>query len=292
MPSYQQAFQYLRKDLATIYDANEAVAIAHELLEYLTGLGKLERLMEKSSLLSNEQEANLENAILRLMQGEPLQYITEQQWFLGNPYRVNKHVLIPRPETEELVQWIVADWNNKGSLSILEVGTGSGCISIALKMQLPNATITSCDISENALYIARENAQRFQKEINFIALDFLDSESRSQLNHYDVIVSNPPYIPLSEKEKLDKNVKDFEPALALFVPNDDALIFYREIAFFGKTNLLPRGAIYCELHQDYATETLRLFKEMNYEDVELRKDVHNNNRMLKARSEASVVSFI
>lgn len=283
MLSLYSAFQNLKQQLQSLYSSGEATAIAHELLAHITGLNKLQRLTEKEKLFTSDQFEQFENATSRLLNGEPLQYITAVQWFLGKPFYVNKHVLIPRPETEELVQWIIAEWKEKQTISILDIGTGSGCIPISLKLQLQHANISSCDISKDALDVAQKNASNFAVEVNFIQLDFLEANSWQQIDRYDVIVSNPPYIPLSEKESLDKNVRDYEPDAALFVPEDDALLFYRKIALFGKKHLQPNGAIYCELHRDYAVATKELFEAMNYKDVSLRKDIHGNDRMLKAQ---------
>lgn len=282
MLSLQDAFHTLRQVLYTVYDENEAAAIAHELLEHITGKNKLLRLSDKNLVFTAEQQKKFDNAKQRLLQGEPLQYITEVQWFLGNPFYVNKHVLIPRPETEELVQWIIDDGVDKENQKIFDIGTGSGCIPVSLKRKLPDAVITSCDISGEALHVARQNAERLHSPVNFIQMDFLEQTNWLQLDRFDVIVSNPPYIPFSERETLDKNVRDFEPSQALFVPEDDALLFYRNIALFGKTHLSPHGAIYCEVHRDFAVNAKMLFEEMSYKQVILRKDMHGNFRMLKA----------
>lgn len=239
-------------------------------------------MSEKDTLLNPDQQQRWEQAKIQLLEGTPLQYVTGVQWFLGMPFLVNQHVLIPRPETEELVQWIATDQRGKAAPEILDIGTGSGCIPIALKHKLPAAVVTCCDISDTALQVAKENAVRLGATIDFHLLDFLNEETWATLGTYDVIVSNPPYIPFSEKETLDKNVRDFEPHTALFVPSDDALLFYRRMAVFGKTHLRPEGAIYCELHRDFAVETKNLFAAMGYDNLELRKDMDGNLRMLKA----------
>ena len=280
MLSYQDAFFQLKRSLFGIYDVSEATAIAHEVLEHITGLSKLQRLSDKGTLFTKEQQKQFEDAARKLSEGMPLQYITGVQWFLGKPFHVSRQVLIPRPETEELVQWIIDEWKDKNNVSIFDIGTGSGCIPITLKLKMPNATIMSCDISEEALVVARQNAVHLKADVSFKELDFLNTQNWHQLELFDVIVSNPPYIPLSEKESLDKNVRDHEPATALFVP--DALLFYRQIASFGKAHLQADGSIYCELHRDYAIETKALFEEMNYSSVTLKKDMHGNDRMLKA----------
>jgi len=281
MLSLQGAFQNLRQELTVIYSDSEATAVAHDVLEYITGKNKLQRLSDKETLLDEEQEAKYRNALLRLLLGEPLQYITNVQWFMGRPFYVDRNVLIPRPETEELVSWVIGDSRPRKEPGILDIGSGSGCIPVSLKLAIKDADVWSCDISEEALTVARRNAGELQAHVGFMRLDFLNTRNWNRLDRYDVIVSNPPYIPRSERDSLDKNVKDFEPETALFVPEDNVLLFYRAIALFGKTHLMPGGAIYCELHKDYAAKTKRLFEEMNYPHTELRKDMHGNERMLK-----------
>ncbi|MGN6568831.1 MAG: peptide chain release factor N(5)-glutamine methyltransferase [Flavipsychrobacter sp.] len=284
MLSYNDAFYGLLNKLKQLYDDYESAAIAHEVMHHITGRDKLQRILEKDTLFTEAEQASFELLQTELLKGKPLQYATGHSWFMGRRYTVNEHVLIPRPETEELVDWIVQDAKeNTSALSILDIGTGSGCIPISLKLDMPEANVSSCDVSKAALSVAKENARQLQAEIGLIETDFLDEQQRARLGKYDVIVSNPPYIPVSEKEQLHKNVKDFEPSLALFVPADDALLFYRTIAAFGKTHLNAGGSIYCELHVDYAIATQQLFEQQGYQSVEVRKDMHGNLRMLKAK---------
>jgi release factor glutamine methyltransferase len=283
MLPYSAAFQKLKKSLTGLYDEGEATAIAHDVMEYITGYNKLQRLSEKEKLFDEGQQRQFEEAEARLLHGEPLQYITGTQWFLGRPFQVNKHVLIPRPETEELVTWVAEEWKGSTDISILDIGTGSGCIPISLKLLMPAAIVSSCDVSSDALETAKKNAASLGAEMNFVDIDFLNESNWQQLQKYDVIVSNPPYIPVSEQETLDKNVREFEPATALFVPDGDPLIFYRRIALFGKSHLKDGGAIYCELHRDYAEKTKGLFEQMGYTNTTLRNDMHGNMRMLKAK---------
>lgn len=267
-----------------MYDANEAAAISHMLLEHITGLGKLDRLDKKETPLTEEQQQLFDGKTKELLRGKPIQYVTGKAWFLGREFVVNENVLIPRPETEELVQWITTQFPipNSRSPKILDIGTGSGCIPISLKLALLDADITGCDISTEALKVAQTNASRLNTTINFRQLDFLDFEQHNNLGMYDVIVSNPPYIPAEEKERLHSNVRDYEPALALFVPDNDALVFYKVIAFFGKEHLHKNGSIYCELDAAHAEECSALFEATGYNNVEIKKDMHGNWRMLKA----------
>ena len=282
MHTYSSAFYALKEQLTPLYDEREAAAIAHEVMLHLTKLDKVQRLMEKSKEFTTEQESQFSQALHDLLKGRPLQYITGSAWFMNREYLVNESVLIPRPETEELVQWIIDD-NRNSAIAIFDIGTGSGCIPISLKLELSSATITSCDISEAALETAAANARNLNADIHFIGMDILNTEQQSITGVYDIIVSNPPYIPVSEKVNMHTNVKDHEPEVALFVPNDDALLFYRAIAQYGKTHLVLNGYIYCELESNHGQETKALFELMGYKNVELRKDMHGNCRMLKAQ---------
>lgn len=285
MHTYSDAFYLAKNKLLSLYDENEAAAISHELLLHITGANKMQRLMLKEKEFSLEQQSLFDQSLDQLLTGKPIQYITGLAWFKGNEYIVNEHVLIPRPETEELVDWIITDQkqdNRKDTLHILDIGTGSGCIAISLKLAFPDATVTSCDISPNALRIANQNSKKLDADIRFIQMNFLDTMEQNKLGKFNVIVSNPPYIPISEKEKLHTNVRDFEPGLALFVPNDDPLIFYKAIARFCKGHLHESGSIYCEMEASYTSDCHNLFLESGYKTVEIRKDMHGNERMLKA----------
>ncbi len=282
MYTISSSFYHLKNSLITLYDEREAAAIAHEILGHITGLTKTERLIEKDKALDEKKLEEYEKALAQLAKGVPLQYVTGVAWFMGFQFIVSRHVLIPRPETEELVQWIVDDCKNKPGVSIIDIGTGSGCIPISLKKLLPAATVTSGDVSPEAIDVARKNAAALSADIEIVLLNFLDYYTHNRLGNYDIIVSNPPYIPQSEKEKLHVNVRDNEPSLALFVADNDPLIFYRALAIFGKGHLKDNGYIYCELDADNAQKTKILFENEGYKNVELKKDIHGNERMLRA----------
>jgi release factor glutamine methyltransferase len=283
MLTYSHAFYELKNKLQPLYDEREAVAIVHELLHHLTGLSKTQRLIQKDTPFTEAQQNQFGQYEHDLLNGVPLQYVTGSAWFMEREFKVNKGVLIPRPETEELVQWVVDDYRAKNKkITILDIGTGSGCIPVTLKSAFPDSEITAVDLSADALEVARENALTFQTPIQFIQSDFLDSSQHNKLGTFDVIISNPPYIPTSDKEKIHPNVKDHEPEIALFVPDDDALLFYRAIALFGKEHLNQNGYIYCELDAAHATECKNLFEQAGYKNVEIRKDMHGNWRMLRA----------
>lgn len=282
MLSYSAAYGELFTALGTIYDDREAAAIAHEALEYITGAGRLQRLTDKDRRLTGEQELQFIEIKKGLLSGRPMQYVLGYAWFMGRRFIVNEHVLIPRPETEELMQWIVDDYKGN-SPGIIDIGTGSGCIPVSLKLLLPGADVTAIDISKGALAVAQANATLLGADIEFNTLDFLDTNTWHQLPPVDVIISNPPYIPETERDTLSSNVREHEPGQALFVPGDDALLFYRHIAMFAQEYLARGGAVYCELHVDYARATEDLFKGMGFTDTELRADMHGNLRMLKAK---------
>ncbi len=309
MLSYSQAFYQLKDRLQPLYDANEAVAITHIFLEYITGLNKSDRLLKKDSLFTERQQEQFDAKSKQLTKGKPVQYVTNSAWFMGREFLVNENVLIPRPETEELVQWVLEDSKSKiqnpsqviadviatqspERLRVLDVGSGSGCIGLSLARLLPNAIVTCADVSKEAVEVLKTNIEwvltakekkNGTDNITIKTLDFLNEAQRNkQLGRYELIVSNPPYIPASEKAKLHKNVTDHEPAIALFVPDNDALVFYRAIAAFGKDHLTGNGYIYCELDAGHAMECKVMFEAEGYKNVEVRKDMHGNLRMLRA----------
>ncbi len=284
MLSTSQAFYQLKNNLQPLYDDREAAAIAHELMEHLTGRNKTDRLIYKDTPLTTEQQQTYDNATNDLLRGRPLQYVVGNAWFMGRQYVVNENVLIPRPETEELAQWIIDDQKNSPPFRLLDIGTGSGCLPVSLKLAMPQATVTGCDISEGALGVAAANAHRLGAKVHFVQLDFLNEKVRTAMGKYDVLVSNPPYIPLAEQERIHTNVKDHEPNIALFVPDNDALVFYKAIAQFGHQHLSPNGYIYCELDAAHAHECKELFEAEDYSNVQLRQDMNGHWRMLKAQA--------
>lgn len=281
MSVYLTAFHRLRMQLQDLYDPAEAGAITKEILLHITGKGYTQALATDVQLTETE-ERRLEDMSNELRQGRPLQYVLGHAWFFNRQFKVNEQVLIPRPETEELVQWIIDEHKDRvGAYTILDIGTGSGCIPITLKLALNEAVVTSCDISSGALGIAGENAAALHAAVTFIQLDFLNEADR--LPTFDIIVSNPPYIPAREYVEMHTNVRDHEPGTALFVPDEDPLLFYKAIALSGKIHLNRNGAIYCEQHKDFAVATRAMFETMGYK-TELRKDMNGHWRMLKAET--------
>lgn len=294
-----EAEQYTKEQLKEIYDEQEAANITNLIIEHITALTKIQRVSGKEQVLTSMQLNRLQKSLERLKTNEPVQYIMNKAWFYGMELYVDKNVLIPRPETEELVQWIVDDMKALGKdvfirktmqadetsqLKILDVGTGSGCIALALKKTMPKAEVWGCDISEEALNVARRNGSALNIRVDFQGMNFLDEAQQIQLPTVDIIVSNPPYVPLKDKEQMQANVVNYEPHTALFVPNKDPLIFYKAIADFGKKRLYENGSIYMEIHEDLANEVAQVFKENGYKIVEVRKDMQGKDRMIKAVS--------
>jgi release factor glutamine methyltransferase len=281
----QEARQRMVFQLYDIYDNREAGNIADLVMENITGWKKIDRILNKQVPLSGHQLALFNQYTSELLSHRPVQYILQEAWFAGLKFYVDEHVLIPRPETEELVEWIIADLNASqpdGSFTLLDIGTGSGCIAIALKKKLRTAAVFACDLSPSALAVAGKNSTENSTSINLLELDFLDESQWQSLPHFDVIVSNPPYIPSHEQPSMNRNVVDFEPHLALFVQNDDPLIFYRKIAEFGNQRLTTKGKIYVEIHENLAEEVQQLFTSRGFRFVETKNDMQGKARMIKA----------
>ena len=281
-----EAYKGLFTPLKNIYEEREAANIADWVFESITGINRLKRVTGRSGNLEDTKTKILQNCLARLMNHEPVQYVLNEAWFFKMKLYVNEHVLIPRPETEELVEWIIDDIQGSKVIRgdnkiILDIGSGSGCIAIALKKELTKATIYSIDISEPALNVARQNAENQHVKINFLQLDFLKEAHWNRLLSFDFMISNPPYIPENEKIKLDKNVVGHEPHLALFVEDTDPFIFYKKIIAFAGTHLQPGGKIYVEVHEDYSGEISDLFLKAGYKPV-TKKDLHGRNRMICA----------
>jgi len=292
--TFDEARREIIKAIGHLYEQGESINIAELLLENITRLPTSERIVKRKDTLPISQKESVYSSILRLREHEPVQYIINEAWFAGMRFYVDRNVLIPRPETEELVEWIVSDYKStRGdhplktsksqipNLKFLDVGTGSGCIAIALKNKLPGVEMWACDLSDEALTVARVNADALQATVDFLPINFLDPDQRRQLPSIDVIVSNPPYIPQNEKIELKKNVVDYEPTAALFVPDNDPLIFYKAIAEFGYEKLNKGGAVYVEIHEHLGEQTKNLFLSCGY-TAQVKKDLQGKDRMVKA----------
>ena len=279
-------------------DEQEIESFFFILTEYLHNLKRVDVALNPNFELS-EAEVGKWNAILAQLQLEkPIQHITGEAWFYGLKFEVNENTLIPRPETEELVEWIIESWKlevgswkseNQKRINVLDIGTGTGCIPIALKANLPQANVFAIDVSEMALEVARRNAELNKVEVNFIQANILELEDLSKLpssiihhpSSYNIIVSNPPYVRNLEKQEIKKNVLDYEPHLALFVEDTDTLLFYRKIAQLAIENLTPNGLLFFEINQYLGKETVELLENFGFKDIELKKDMFGNDRMIR-----------
>ena len=277
----QSAQQQLQIQLKTVYEEREAANITDWVMEHITGKKRIDRLLDKQLLLPEEQQNNLLKITTELLTNRPVQYVLGEAWFAGMKLYVNESVLIPRPETEELVEWIEEVWSLEfGVWSLLDIGTGSGCIPIAVKKKMIEVSVTSVDVSKEALQVAKQNADTLGADIDFLGFDFLNEALWDSLPVFDVIVSNPPYIKQSEEKNMAKNVLNFEPLIALFVPDEDALLFYRKISAFAKSHLTRKGMIFLEINEVLGKEVVALFENDGYV-VELKKDLQGKDRMVR-----------
>jgi len=276
----QNTFYKIQSELQGLYPETEIRNFSYLIIEKITKFSKTEIVVNKNTLFSDEQSQFVENFILRLKKFEPIQYILGETEFYDLPFKVNESVLIPRPETEELVDWIKTENTDNETKSILDIGTGSGCIAISLKHIFPKVDVSAYDISEKALETAKINAKLNNVNIRFSIVDMLNPISTNE--KWDIIVSNPPYVPEKEKLEIQPNVLNHEPHLALFVPDNDPLLFYRQIALFAKKQLSNKGKLYFEIHRDTAKDAVKLLSEMGFVNTELRKDISGNDRMIRA----------
>lgn len=285
-----QVFRQVVSCLSAHGMSDEARALARWVFELRFGIGQIQLLTDKDSYFSEKERYELLFIVHRLLQGEPIQYILGFAPFCGMKVRVCPGVLIPRPETEELVAWIVSDMRAGISDTepyVLDIGTGSGCIALALARELPQARVSGMDISEPALEVARQNAVSLGLHVEFFRQDILH-ENTSSGRKWHVMVSNPPYICASEAQQMERNVLDHEPHQALFVPDDDPLLFYRAIARYAREALFPGGRLYFEINRAYVVETVRLLEGSGFSGVEVRKDQFGNNRMVGCRLDSLV----
>ena len=269
----------IRQSLRDIYPPEELKALTMMICCDMLGFDPLDIYLGKDMILSECKERELENIIFRLQKNEPIQYIRGFAEFGGRKFKVAPGVLIPRPETAELVDWVVNE--NPGAHHLLDIGTGSGCIAISLDKRLPDADVEAWDISEEALAIARTNNDELESRVLFRQRDVL-SDDWEKSPSFDVIVSNPPYVTEAEKDEMEANVLDWEPALALFVPDDDPLRFYRRIAALGRELLLPEGKLYFEINRAFGREIAYMLEMNQYRDIRVIKDIFGKDRIVTA----------
>lgn len=277
--------QYFINSLEDLYSIEELQSIFYLLAEKLLHLSRIDITLQLDNTLTSDEEINFNQAIDRLKIYEPVQYILGETEFFGYPFLVNKQVLIPRPETEELVSWIIEDVDKKET-TILDIGTGSGCIAISLAKKLNNAVVSAIDISNKAIEVAKKNALINNVNVEFSRVDVLNFEDKLVLqdkwkSKFDIIVSNPPYVRMQEKKLMQLNVIDHEPDIALFVEDDDPLLFYRRISELSRQYLKHNGTLYLEINEYLGVEMEKMLNEAGFKHVELKKDMFGKNRMIK-----------
>ena len=278
------------KELDAIYGKDEVTSFFYLSIEHHLNVARIQLILDSEFTLTKDETDVFFTILEDLKQQKPIQYILGETEFYGLQFKVNENVLIPRPETEELVDWIIKDSKfksqNSEPIKILDIGTGSGCIAISLAKHLSEAQVFAVDISESAIKMAKENADRNGIEVEFIKANILESSlwedvALQQIGFFDVIVSNPPYVRELEKQEIKPNVLDNEPHLALFVENDNPLIFYKAITDFAVDKLKSNGSLYFEINQYLGQETKQLLVDAEFKDIQLRKDLNGNDRMLK-----------
>lgn len=279
----QGVFEWFCSSIAGVYDEREARSVGQIVFEEMLAITPVMLALDKCRRMNESDIVNLYRVIKKLNSGVPVQHITGKGYFRDLVLRVNGDVLIPRPETEELVQWIVDDFakeKHSDLLKIWDIGTGSGAIAVSLAAEIENAQVWASDVSEKALEIAKENSHSNEQQVRFFRHDILEDALPDE--KFDVIVSNPPYIRFSEKPLMRSNVLDHEPHTALFVPDEDPLLFYRAIGQVGTKLLNPGGKIYLEINEALGHETCQLFESLGYVQVEVKKDLPGKNRFVKA----------
>src|SRR5215204_1870889 len=279
-----EARAVLTKELNNVYEYDELRNIIELVIEHITNMPRAEQVKNKVPYLTCTQLENLDTITEKLKKNEPVQHVLGEAWFAGMKFKVNKNVLIPRPETEELVDWIVKESQKPEvkNKNIIDIGTGSGCIPITLKKKLPEANVSAIDVCNEALFTATENAVELNAEVDFLLLDFLDEEKWKELGQYDIIVSNPPYVKQSEINTMHERVKEFEPHLALFVPDNDALMFYKKLSDFSINHLKPAGSLYVEINEALGEAVSNLFRSTGFANTELKKDMQGKDRLIMA----------
>ncbi len=294
MKTIADALLIFDDSLKTIYPADEITSIKYLILSDISNLSKAQLRAFTDQMLNNEQWQKLEQIVAELQTGKPVQYILGHTEFYGLTFKVNPSVLIPRPETEELVEWILLESQNskfkiQKLVRILDIGTGSGCIPITLKKHLPDAEVSGLDISPDALKTAQQNAELNKVEVKFIEGDILNPNTAmlnrvksGELEMFDIIVSNPPYVTEWEKGDMHNNVLGFEPHLALFVKDTDPLVFYDAIADFALRQLQKGGLLFFEINENLGEQTVELLANKSFKGIELRKDMRGKDRMIKA----------
>jgi release factor glutamine methyltransferase len=271
----------IRKELAGIYSSEETESLIFLIFGKVKRYSRTQFLLAQDENLTAAELDQINQIVSRLKCQEPIQYILGETEFFGLPFLTVPEVLIPRPETEELVQWIILE-NQNQEPTILDIGTGSGCIAISLRKNIPESTVMACDISPVCLEAANRNAEMNQVEVSVLKYDILTNSPVVDFPELDIIVSNPPYVLETEKKLMERNVLDFEPELALFVPDDEPLIFYTHIADFALNQLKNGGRIYFEINEAFGKECSEMLQVKGFSEIILKKDIHGKNRMIRS----------
>ncbi|WP_297087270.1 peptide chain release factor N(5)-glutamine methyltransferase [uncultured Draconibacterium sp.] len=277
----QQTIQYIRTELEGIYPESEILGFTKLLFDQVLGFSYTQMILAKTRMLEQEDVKKIKTIVSRLKNHEPIQYILGATEFYGLQLELEPGVLIPRPETEELVQWVCQTQLPKQA-RVLDIGTGSGCIALAIKNEIPDAEVWAVDKSEKAMELAAKNAKTNNLQLHFKQTDILNWQEE-HWPQFDVVLSNPPYVRESEKAQMQANVLEHEPELALFVSDNDPLLFYRTIAQFAKDHLKNGGLLFFEINESFGEEMVNLVKSLGFSSVELRRDLENKNRMLRCR---------
>ena len=288
MMRMKEAYQLLQQRLQSMYEPREASQIAEMVIEKITGYSRTERLIHHEKLLNADQAMMFEQDLKELENGRPVQYVLGECWFQNMVFKVDERVLIPRPETEELVEYIKAYYHKipcavNNPCKLIDIGTGSGCIAVSLKKAFPSFEVWAVDKSLKALELAKENAKKLDANISFKQSDILEESKNDSLPAFNIIVSNPPYIPQNESKELETHVIAFEPNEALFVTNQDPLEFYKAILEFAEHHLLRGGMIFFETHEKYAEGVVQLLEENEFEQVQIKKDLQGKDRIVSGK---------
>lgn len=279
--NYSQIKKIFHQQLKEIYIENDIDSLFFIALEYVTSISKIEYILQKEEEISEEKLIELKFILEELTKNKPIQYITKNAYFYGLNFYVNEKVLIPRQETNELVDWVLMSVTHSKPIKILDIGTGSGCIAITLKKNLPLSEVFAIDISNEAIQVAQKNANNNEVEINFLQKNIL--EINDLKSNFDIIISNPPYVLELEKLEMAPNVLDNEPHLALFVPDNNPLLFYEKITEIALKNLTEDGMLFFEINQYLSAETKKMIENKGFKNVTLRKDLQENYRMILAK---------
>ncbi|MBN2173706.1 MAG: peptide chain release factor N(5)-glutamine methyltransferase [Bacteroidales bacterium] len=271
---------YYKRQLADFYEERESNELLFVLFESLLGLKKSDVILNPQLRVSESELLVIHFAVKDLKNYKPIQYITGRTDFYDLTFNLNSNVLIPRPETEEMVDIIIKNLREKPVKTILDIGTGSGCIAIVLKKYFPRASVTAIEKYQSAIQVAKENAVSHGVQIKFRLQDFLQKVQWDKLGCFDLIVSNPPYVREFEKVAIQKNVMDYEPSSAIFVKDDDPLVFYKAIRDFAGDYLNENGSVFCEINQNLGNETMKVFENLHYRNIDVRKDLSGNDRFL------------